>query len=264
MPKTIKKRREHDQRAAGEPSVRLETIQDNFTHLMEHRRSSIIQIIVAFFVVVLLAVGFVFYRSGGKEHVLDLEARADRAAMAVPQGEAAPGDVTLAKALELYGEAANEGSVYGAFQEGVSQLKLGQYDSAYDTFAQVADSSRSTPYASMARIKMATIRLRQDKPDEALAILEPVFTDTVSGDTALFLAADILERTDRKEESLERLRELVERFPTSSWVPEARTKLPSAEQTTAAERADSTPGVDPSDENASDTASGAEKPAETK
>ena len=108
---------------------------------------------------------------------------------------------------------------------------LGQYPEAEQRFQEVVGQAGSSIYGRTARLGLANAQLAQEKFDNAIAIYTELSRDTNSQlpvDSVLMQLGRAYARAGRKEEAARTFDRVVQDFPQSLYVADARRELEAA------------------------------------
>jgi TolA-binding protein len=108
---------------------------------------------------------------------------------------------------------------------------MGRFSEAEEQFKQVADKAGNSIYGRTARMGMAEAQLAQGKYDPAIAIYTELSRDTTSPipvDSVLIHLGRAYVRAGKKEEAVRAFNRIVEEFPQSVYVTDARRELEEA------------------------------------
>lgn len=111
---------------------------------------------------------------------------------------------------------------------------LGRYPEAEQRFKEVADRSASSIYGRTAKMGLAEAQLAQGKHDPAIAIYTELSRDTGSQipvDSVLMQLGRAYVRAGKKEEAIRAFNRIVEEFPQSLYIGDARREIEEARKT---------------------------------
>jgi|MudIll2142460700_1097286.scaffolds.fasta_scaffold357459_2 predicted negative regulator of RcsB-dependent stress response len=233
MPRAIKKRL--DKTEDAEPDLR-ETVVDLRERLGERQRY-LIYGLVAFIIVTASAVGFLVYQSSTKDRALQLAAEADQVLYGTSGVQPAAPAEKYKKALDLYRES------YSARKNAAvllsvanAQYSLGNYDEALTSLKELLERFPDSPLTALAYFK--TAMTYEKKKDLANAVgtlknLSSIKNGSLQ-DLALLETGRILEQQGKAEEAKSSYRDLVNRFPQSPLLAQAKARLGEKVETPAA------------------------------
>jgi TolA-binding protein len=116
------------------------------------------------------------------------------------------------------------------YQVGALQLGLGKPADAEQTFDQVIAAGGSSLYVAMAKLGRAEALAAQNKFDDGIKILTDLSGERDSAlpiDGVLMELARICEKAGKAQEARAAYKRVVDEFPESGYVPEARQQLAS-------------------------------------
>ena len=108
---------------------------------------------------------------------------------------------------------------------------LGQYQEAEQKYQEVVSKGNDTIYARTARLGLADAQVAQGKYDPAIAIYTEMSRDTASQipiDGVLMQLGRAYARAGRKEEAARTFDRIVQEFPQSTYLADAKQELESA------------------------------------
>lgn len=108
-----------------------------------------------------------------------------------------------------------------------SYYEMGNYDESIKTLKELVERFSEPQIVSFSYYKMAMAYLRKNDTDNALSSLKAItkLKDGVLQDMALMETAKILDSIGRKEEAQNVYRELIEKYPESVFVNEAKARI---------------------------------------
>lgn len=225
MPKPIKKK-VVKQEARAEESVR--SYMARTAEVLEARRKQIGIAALAVLVAVIAVAGFVMHQRSQERRAQEAFYEGYKHYHALYETRLLPRPNRLEKALESFRSSYElEGSPEALMYIANSQYALGRYD---ESLASLDELVKTFPeddiYVPLVLYKAAMIKLKQDKPEEALDYLDRLYAAKGDSykDLALAEAASILESLGREEEAKEKYRALLDLYPASSFAEEARFK----------------------------------------
>ncbi len=150
------------------------------------------------------------------------------------------GKEQLKEALEKFKEAyEKDHSAESLYYIANTQYKLGNYSDALKSLDTIITKFKGNKeILALAYLKKATILLNQDKKQEALKVLNELYTSDTQylKDVSLFEQARILESLGKKDEAKKKYELLVKEFPTSPYKTTAEAKIKPAEEKTKKEK----------------------------
>jgi TolA-binding protein len=105
---------------------------------------------------------------------------------------------------------------------------LGRYPEAEQRYQEVVDKGGSGIYSRTARLGLASVQVAQGKYDNAIGIYTELSRDTNSRlpvDSLLLQLGRAYARAGRKDEAVRAFNRIVEEFPKSAYVADARREL---------------------------------------
>lgn len=226
MPKVIKKR--VDTKEGGDEDLK-ETIGDIRERLKEKQRLLIYALVI--FVVITASIGgFIVYSRVSASKAVELEAEAYK----VFYGETGAGAPPAAaadrykKALQLFKEAYDEKKTAPVlFYIANCYYEMGNYDDAIRTLKEFNNQFTDPELVPLSYFKMAMAYLKKNDPDNALATLRNLYSikNSALQDAALLESGKILESQGKSEEAKNTYQELVNKFPQSTLLTEAKKRL---------------------------------------
>jgi hypothetical protein len=114
------------------------------------------------------------------------------------------------------------------YQSGTLQLSLGKPSEAEKTFDQVIATGGSSLYVAMAKLGRAEALVAQSKFDDGIKILTDLSGERDSAlpiDGVLMELARLCEKAGKVQEARAAYKRVVDEFPESGYVPEARQQL---------------------------------------
>ena len=142
----------------------------------------------------------------------------------------------LQAALPKFREAADRhpnstAGLVARFHEAGILASLGQYAEAEQGFQEVVNKAGSGIYGRMGRLGLANAQVAQDKFDNAIAVYTELSRDTSSPvplDGILMQLGRAYARAGRKEEAARTFDRIVQEFPQSPFLTDARRELETA------------------------------------
>lgn len=224
MPKIIKRRAEKKIRT--EEDIR-ETVVDIRKRLKERQRTLVYAAIV--FVAVTLSVsGLFIYKKASANKALELELEGYRLFYGDYQAQAAPLAERYKKALEKFNES------YKAKKRPNVLLYIanchyesGNYDETVKILKDLISRFPDSKITSIAYHKMAMAYVKKGDTDNALNALKQIISvkDSALQDMALLEAGKILELSGKTEDAKKNYRELINKFPKSALINEAKARM---------------------------------------
>ena len=145
------------------------------------------------------------------------------------QSEQAKLEAALPKLLDAANQYPNTDAGIAARYYAASVLSaLRRYSEAEQRFQEVADKAGSKLYGRTARLGMAEAQVAQGKFDTAITIYREVSSDTKAGlpaDGVLMALGRACVQAGRKDEAARAFTRVVDEFPQSPYLPDARREL---------------------------------------
>ncbi|MCC6347468.1 MAG: tetratricopeptide repeat protein [Nitrospirales bacterium] len=224
MPKVIKRRPDSKNRHEETLS---ETVGDLRERLRERQRT-LVYALLGFGAVVLLVVGFMIYAKVTASKAATLQAEGYR----IFFGEAPTRFATPAEqyksALEKFQKAyETKKSPVTLLYIANSYYELGNYDEAIRTLKDLTSRYSDPRIVSLASYKLAAAYTKKGDTAAALAVLTPLADSKESPlrDLALLESGRVLEAAGKKEEAKAKYKALIDTFPQSPLVPEAKARM---------------------------------------
>jgi tetratricopeptide (TPR) repeat protein len=220
--------------------------------VLESRKRGIGQTIVAVVVVIAALAGVLWWRHARSSAATELLASALAVydAPVVPIAPPAPGSAPpipqpgtyqterekLEAALPRFKEVADkyqsgETGIIARYHLGSILAGLGQYSQAEQQYQQVVDKGGSSIYARTGRLGLADVQVAQGKYDNAITIYTELSRDNSAAipvDSVLMQLGRAYARAGRKEEAARTFDRVVQEFPQSQYVADARRELDEA------------------------------------
>jgi tetratricopeptide (TPR) repeat protein len=230
MPKVIKKR-PAKKKSSDENEVKSAALQA-IEKIRERQRHVIIGVSVIAAVVVLL-LGTSLYSTSRYKKASSLEMEATNYYYGENIDKALPDKERLNKALELFIKSTNvKVTPTNLFYLGNTYFRLKDYKNAVHEYNRFVSKFRSeTAILPLVYEKLASSYFRTGDTAAAFETLDKLaaLEGGIFKDTALLYEARYLEEAGKKEEALEKYREIYTLFPSSPWAVEANAKV-SAEE----------------------------------
>ena len=226
--------------------------------VMDTRGSDITRLIVAIVVIAAVVVGYSWWRQSRNAQasaalaqglaiyeapVVPITAPAPGSPMPVQQPgtyttERAKLEAALPKLMEAADRYPNADAGVAARYYAASTLAaLGRHAEAEQRFQEVVDKAGSKIYGRTARLGLADAQVAQGKYDNAITILKELSTDAnsmVPTDGVLMALGRACARAGRAEEAARAFTRVVDEFPNSVYVQDARRELEEARKGPAA------------------------------
>ncbi|MEW6739048.1 MAG: tetratricopeptide repeat protein [Nitrospirota bacterium] len=225
MPKAIKRRTEK-RGIATEEDLR-ETVVDIRQRLKERQRT-LVYAVTVFIVLALSIGGFAVYKKTSSNKALELELEGYRLFHGDYQASLIPPAERYKQALEMFKKSyATRKRPDVLLYIANCQYELGNYDEAIKTLKELNNQFSDPKVISLSYYKMAMAYVKKGDMDNALASLKNILNikDIPLQDMALLETGKILELSGKTEDAKNKYRELINKFPKSALLNEAKTRL---------------------------------------
>jgi predicted negative regulator of RcsB-dependent stress response len=150
------------------------------------------------------------------------------------QTEQARLEAALPKLMEAADAYPNtDAGIVARYQAAGTLASLGRFAEAQQRYQEVIDKAGTRIYARTARLGLAQVQVAQQKYDEAIKIYQQVSTDTTSQipvDGVLMELGRAYMKAGRKSEAAHAFTRVVEEFPQSLYVADARREMEEAKK----------------------------------
>jgi len=222
--------------------------------VIDTRRADIVRIAIAVIVIAVAAAGYSLWRQSRNAKantalasglalfeapVMPLAAPAPGSPMPVQQpGTYATEQAKLEAALPKLMEAANaypntDAGITARYYAASALASLGRYAEAEQRFQEVVDKAGSKIYARTAKLGVAEAQVAQGKFDSAITIYREMSADSKSAvppDGILMELGRTYLRAGRKDEAARAFTRIVDEFPQSIYVSDAKRELEEAKK----------------------------------
>jgi tetratricopeptide (TPR) repeat protein len=252
MPKVIKKR------PVKKKPVEESEVKSAALHALEkikERQKHLIIGVSVIAAVVVLILGTSLYSTSKYKKADSLEREANNFYYGENINAAMPEKERLDKALELFTRSTDvKVTPTNLFYLGNTYFKMKDYENAineYNRFTTKFSSEKAI--LPLVYQKLASSYFKTGNNEAALETLGKLaaMEGGIFKDTALMYEARYLEGAGKKEESLEKYREIFTQFPSSPWTAEANAKVSSEEAKKEGEKTAATPDVKAEQKSAS-------------
>ncbi len=224
MPKIIKRRAEKKGRT--EEDIR-DTVIDIRERLKERQRT-LVYIAIVFVVVTLSVSGLFIYKKTSANRAMELELDGYRLFYGDYQAQAVPPAERYKKALEKF-----KGSYEAKKRPNMllyianCRYELGDYDEAVKTLKELTNQFSDSRIVPIAYYKMAMTYVKKGDLDNALNALKQIISvkDSALQDMALLETGKILELSGKTEDAKNKYKELINKFPKSALINEAKVRM---------------------------------------
>lgn len=224
MPKPIKKRLE--KKGPEKEDIR-ETVED-IKEVLRKRQRNLIYFFSGFIVIVILIIGFVIYSKTTASKAAEFEFEGYKLYygdnILIPLSN----EERYRKALEMFTKAYKaRKKPYPLLYMANCHYELGNYDDAIKLLSDLNNKFSDPNIISLSYYKMAMAYMKKGEMEKALEALKNIYTikGSTLNDIALFESGRILEKMEKKEEAKQKFKELVDRFPKSQLLDEAKKRL---------------------------------------
>jgi tetratricopeptide (TPR) repeat protein len=225
MPKAIKRRTEK-KIVTTEEDLR-ETVVDIRQKLKERQRT-LVYAITIFVVLAISITGFAVYKKTSSNKALELELEGYRLFYGDYQARLIPPAERYKQALEVFKKSyATRKRPDVLLYIANCQYELGSYDEAIKTLKELNNQFSDPKVISLSYYKMAMAYVKKGDMDNALASLKNILNikDIPLQDMALLETGKILELSGKTEDAKNKYRELINKFPKSALLNEAKARL---------------------------------------
>lgn len=223
MPKPIKKR------VSKKPVLKEEEIRGSFTQILEfikEKKKAFLSITAVIIGVIVLSIIAIYYNSSLKKKAYSLETEAYNYYYGINLKEDISEEERWRKALELYKKSVEtKVSPTALFYLGNCYYNLSDYAKAIEEYERFIKRFKGEKeLLPIVYQKLSSAYLNKGDKDKALSTLTKLseLNNGIFKDTALILEARYYERIGDSDKAKERYKELVEKFPNSPWINEAR------------------------------------------
>ncbi len=222
MPSAIKK--QPDKKS---PSEIQETIVD-IKERLKRRQKVLVFSLIAFLVIIGSLAGFILYNKSASNKASLLEYEGLKLYYGQFQAKPDLSDDRYKKALEKFTESYNtKKNPNVLFYIANCHYETGNYDEAIKTLKELLSRFSDPQISSYSHYKMAMAYLKKNDVENALSSLQSLVKskEGVLQDLALMEIAKILESTGKAEDAKGAYKELIEKYPKSALVNEAKLRL---------------------------------------
>lgn len=225
MPKAIKRRTEKKVIDAEEDL--RETVVDIRQRLKERQRT-LVYAVTVFIVLALSIGGFAVYKKTSSNKALEFDLDGYRLFHGDYQASLIPPAERYKQALEMFKKSyATRKKPDVLLYIANCQYELGNYDEAINTLKELNTQFSDPKIISLSYYKMAMSYVKKGDMDNALTSLKNILNikDIPLQDLALLETGKILELSGKTEDAKNKYRELINKFPKSALLNEAKTRL---------------------------------------
>lgn len=226
MPKVIKKRVQRKD-VSTEEDVKEKL--SNIKSTIRQRQKTLLIYIIAILVIIISTSSFLIYSHNLQKKSEVFEHEAYKIFHNITNTKFENQQEQYKKALELFKKAYNtKKSPISLFYIAACYYELGNYDDSLKTLEEFvkrySDKKSLTPLAYQ---KISMIYIKKNNTEEAIKTLENLYKseNAIYKDFALMEYGKVLERIGKHQEANQKYKELIEKFPNSPFLEEAKTKL---------------------------------------
>jgi tetratricopeptide (TPR) repeat protein len=225
MPKAIKRRTEKKINTTKEDLK--ETVVDIRQRLKQRQRTLVYA--VAIFVALAISItGFAVYKKTSSNRALELELEGYRLFYGDYRSRLIPLAERYRQALDVFKKSyATRKRPDVLLYIANCQYELGNYDESIKTLKELNSQFSDPKVISLSYYKMAMAYVKKGDMDNALAALKSLLSikDSALQDMALLETGKMLELSGKAEDAKNKYRELINKFPKSALLNEAKTRL---------------------------------------
>lgn len=225
MPKPIKKRTEKKS-STTEEGLR-ETVVDIRQRLKERQRT-LVYAVTIFVALAISITGFAVYKKTSSNKALELELEGYKLFHGDYQARLIPPAERYKQALDMFKKSyATRKRPDALLYIANCQYELGNYDESIKTLKELNNQFSDPKIISLSYYKMAMSYLKKGDMDNALVSLKSILNikDIPLQDLALLETGKILELSGKTEDAKNKYRELINKFPKSALLNDAKTRL---------------------------------------
>lgn len=226
MPKAIKKKI---------PKKSLDTEADvkekisSFKNTLRERQKTALKYIGIFLIILITVVIYLIYSYTSEKKALSLQYEAYKIYHSAQRIEATNKDEQMKKALEVFKKAyETKKSPITLFYIAASYSELRNYDEALKTLKEfIKKYSDEDKFIPLAYHKIAMIYIKKGDINEAMKTLDSLsnIKSDIYKDLALIEYGRLLEKSGKNEEAKKKYEELVNKYPASPFLEEAKSKI---------------------------------------
>lgn len=195
---------------------------------LKYRQKILIFSLIAFLVLIGSAAGYILYNKSASNKASQLEYEGYKFYYGQFQAKPDLSDDRYKKALEKFSESYNKKKNPNVlFYIANCHYETGNYDEAIKNLKELVSRFSEPQIVSYSHYKMAMAYLKKNDTDNALSSLHTLSKskEGVLQDAALMEIAKILEATGKIEEAKGNYKELIEKYPKSAFINEAKLRL---------------------------------------
>lgn len=224
MPKVIKKRL--DKKVHTEEDIK-DTLKD-IKERISQRQRTFVYILIGFLFVIISVTGFFIYTKTSLNTALELEAEGYNLYYGDYLKQPMSNDERYRKALDLFKRSYDaKKRAHVLLYIANCHYELGNYDEAIKTLTELNNRFSDPQIISLSYYKMAMAYMKKGEKDNALNTLKNIYTikGSTINDVALLESGKILESIGKTAEAKEKYKELINKFPKSALLDEAKKRL---------------------------------------
>lgn len=224
MPKVIKKK----VKKVFTPEEEIKETVEDIKEKIKTRQRTLAYLIGIFFVLITIVVSFIVYNRISLSKALEFQAEGYKLFYGEYLTSIMQPTERYQKALDLFKKSYNKKKrpdtllyIANCYYE------LGNYDEAIKNLNLLIEKFSEPKLVSMAYYKIAMSYLKKNDPDKALFMLKNIsgIKNGAYQDVALFEIGNLLESMGKTEEAKASYRELINKFPKSGLINEAKKRL---------------------------------------
>lgn len=224
MPKIIKKR----VKKTTTPEEEIKETVEDIKEKIKTRQRTLAYFIGIFFILITLVILFIVYNRTSLSKALEFKAEGYKLFYGEYMASLIPQTERYQKALDLFKKSYEKKKrpdtllyIANCYYE------LGNYDEAIKSLNLLIEKFSEPKLVSMAYYKLAMAYLKKNDPDKAISMLKniPSIKNGSFQDIALFEIGSLLESIGRTDEAKASYRELINKFPKSGLINEAKKRL---------------------------------------
>lgn len=203
-----------------------DTLSD-FRERLKHRQKVLALSVIAFVVIAAVIAGIILYNRSLTHKALELEAEGIKIYYGISQQQADAAGVRYKNALEKFRESYNTKKLPRVlYYIANCHYEMGDYDESIKTLTELTGQFSDPQMLSLSHYKKAMAHLKKNDYENALSSLKTIVNikDGVLQDLALLETGRILESTGKTEEAKGTYKQIIEKYPQSIFIDEAKKK----------------------------------------
>lgn len=220
------RKKQSDRKTTPEKEIQ-ETI-ENIKERLKYRQRNLIISVIAFIVIISSITGFVIYNKYASDKAASLEYEGYKLLYAKDQAKLGISEDRYKKALEKFKESySTKKSPNVLYYIANCYYEMGDYDESIKTLQELISRFSEPQIVSYSYYKLAMAYIKKNDTENALNSLRSLakLKDGVFQDLALIEVAKILETTGKPEEAKESYKEIIEKYPKSVFINQAKAKF---------------------------------------